>query len=209
MPLTLTPPSAELWNPDEHPAPGSATDSGGFMGTKQHGPGQQGSQQTDNRPNADRDPKRNKQSDRGQHAQTGKRDAQQQASEVQQSQLGGHRDFEHRQENEGRTQTRQQQDVRRQQEQSGAGASQGERQSQQNVYGEGNYAASRQYNEATKEYAESGRAEADARAATPRSEAKAREMADAEAEGKRHAKGEDPALNRRAKSSGSQQQDEE
>ena len=74
----------------------------------------------------------------------------------------------------------------------------GPRQDQQNVYGEGNYAASRQYNEATKNFAQSGRAEPAARAAAPRSESEAREMADAEAEGKRHAKGEDPALNRRS-----------
>lgn len=178
------------------------------MGTKQHGPGQQGGQQSDNRPQADRDLQRNKQSDRGQRAQTGKGHGQQQASDVQQSPLGGYRDFEHRQENEGRVQTRQQQDVSRQQ--SASGAQSGSQPSRQNVYGEGNYAASRQYNEATKEYAESGRAEADARAAAPRSEAEAREMADAEAEGKRHAKGEDPALHRRARSSDErQQQDEE
>jgi hypothetical protein len=75
----------------------------------------------------------------------------------------------------------------------------GSRQDQQNVYGEGNYAASRQYNEATKNFAQSGRAEPAARAAAPRSESEAREMADAEAEGKRHAKGEDPALNRRSR----------
>jgi len=75
----------------------------------------------------------------------------------------------------------------------------GRRQDQQNVYGEGNYAASRQYNEATKNFAQSGRAEPAARAAAPRSESEAREMADAEAEGKRHAKGEDPALNRNSR----------
>jgi len=75
----------------------------------------------------------------------------------------------------------------------------GPRQDQQNVYGEGNYAASRQYNEATKNFTQSGRAEPAARAAAPRSESEAREMADAEAEGKRHAKGEDPALNRRSR----------
>jgi len=75
----------------------------------------------------------------------------------------------------------------------------GPRQDQQNVYGEGNYAASRQYNEATKNFAQSGRSEPAARAAAPRSESEAREMADAEAEGKRHAKGEDPALNRRSR----------
>ena len=194
------------------------------MGTTQHGPGQPG----DNRPQADRDLQRNKQSDRGRQTQSGgqhtqgdgqrmqsggqpqggQRDGPQQASEVQQSQLGGYRDFEHRQENEGRAQTRQQQDVTRQQ--SASGGPSASQPSQQNVYGEGNYAASRQYNEATKEYAESGRAEADARAAAPRSEAEAREMADAEAEGKRHAKGEDPALGRRAGSSDHRQrQDEE
>jgi hypothetical protein len=71
-------------------------------------------------------------------------------------------------------------------------------QSQQNVHGEGNYAASRQYDDATKKFTESGRVEPAARAAAPRSGADAREMAAAEAEGKRHSKGEDPALNRKA-----------
>ena len=71
-------------------------------------------------------------------------------------------------------------------------------QSQQNVHGEGNYAASRQYDDATKKFTESGRVEPAARAAAPRSDADAREMAAAEAEGKRHSKGEDPALNRRS-----------
>jgi len=69
-------------------------------------------------------------------------------------------------------------------------------QSQQDVHGEGNYAASRQYNDATKRFTESGRVEGAARAAAPRSESDARQMDEAEAEGKRHAKGEDPALNR-------------
>ena len=71
-------------------------------------------------------------------------------------------------------------------------------QSQQNVHGEGNYAASRQYDDATKKFTASGRVEPAARAAAPRSDADAREMAAAEAEGKRHSKGEDPALNRKA-----------
>ena len=70
-------------------------------------------------------------------------------------------------------------------------------QSQQNVYGEGNYAASRQYNEATKKFAQSGRVESAAEAAAPRSDADAMQMQAAEAEGKRHAKGEDPALHRK------------
>jgi hypothetical protein len=73
-------------------------------------------------------------------------------------------------------------------------------QSGQNVHGEGNYAATRQYDDATKQYVESGRVEEAARAAAPKSQAEAREMEAAEAEGKRRAKGEDPALNRRASS---------
>ena len=67
----------------------------------------------------------------------------------------------------------------------------------QNVYGEGNYAASKQYNDATRDFAESGRVDEAARNAAPKSEAEALQMQAAEAEGKRHAKGEDPALNRK------------
>lgn len=120
----------------------------------------------------------------GRQSQQGQQD---QRSERQQSQLGGHRDFTHRMENEGREQNREQRDMLRQQ-------------SGQNVHGEGNYAATRQYDDATKQYVESGRVEDAARAAAPKSEAEAREMEAAEAEGKRHAKGEDPALNRGASS---------
>jgi hypothetical protein len=181
------------------------------MGTQQSrsGHGRQGSQQqgqqTERRPEQDRDLQRNKQSDRSQqqHRQGGGDRGQQQASgsgsgqsapsgqmqERQQSQLGGNRDFTHKMENEGREQNREQQNMRRQQ-------------SQQNVHGEGNYAASKQYNDATKDYAKSGRAEPAARAAAPKSDADARAMDAAEAEGKRHAKGEDPALSRRASPSG-------
>ena len=182
------------------------------MGTQQSrsGHGRQGSQQqgqqAERRPEQDRDLQRNKQSDRSQqqHHQSGG-GRQQQASgtgsgqsasggqpqmqERQQSQLGGNRDFTHKMENEGREQNREQQNMRRQQ-------------SQQNVHGEGNYAASKQYNDATKDYANSGRAEPAARAAAPKSDAEARAMDAAEAEGKRHAKGEDPALSRRASASG-------
>jgi len=181
------------------------------MGTQQSrsGHGRQGSQQqgqqTERRPEQDRDLQRNKQSDRSQqqHRQGGGGRGQQQASgsgsgqsapsgqmqERQQSQLGGNRDFTHKMENEGREQNREQQNMRREQ-------------SQQNVHGEGNYAASKQYNDATKDYAKSGRAEPAARAAAPKSDADARAMGAAEAEGKRHAKGEDPALSRRASPSG-------
>ncbi|HSC98143.1 MAG TPA: hypothetical protein VLI21_04515 [Casimicrobiaceae bacterium] len=70
-------------------------------------------------------------------------------------------------------------------------------QNSQNVYGEGNYAASRQYNDATREFAQSGRVEQAARDAAPQSDADALQMQAAEDEGKRHAKGEDPALSKR------------
>lgn len=229
------------------------------MGTQQSrsGHGRQGShqpgQQSDHRPQQDRDLQRNKQSDRSQQQhQASARERQQQAgsankreahgtgtrreqagsaseqearsagmrhqqmqggapstsgqqeqqAERQQSQVGGRKDFTHRMENEGREQNREQQDVRGQQSRQEV-RQQGQqnvrdRQGQQNVYGEGNYAASRQYDEATKKYVESGRVEPAARAAAPKSRGEAREMDAAEAEGKRHAKGEDPALNRRA-----------
>lgn len=71
-------------------------------------------------------------------------------------------------------------------------------QEQANVHGEGNYAAARQYNDAARAYAKSGKVDAAARAAEPQSDADALQMAAAEAEGKRHAKGEDPALNRKS-----------
>jgi len=129
-----------------------------------------------------------------------------QHNEVQQSTLGGGRDFEHKLENEGREQNRRQ-DTRRQQ-MSGQGVSGGQQSRGAsgevdalrggNQYGEGNYAGTRQYDKATKEYAESGRVEQAARAAAPKSDAEAREMEAAEAEGKRHAKGADPALTRGA-----------
>lgn len=92
----------------------------------------------------------------------------------QQGRQGGGRQMSHQQEREGR------------------------QQSQQNVHGEGNYAASRQYNQATKHFAQSGRVEPAAEAAAPRSDADAMQMQAAEEEGKRRAKGEDPALLRKA-----------
>lgn len=65
-----------------------------------------------------------------------------------------------------------------------------------NEYGEGNYKASKQYNQATKQFVESGRVDEAAREAAPQDEAEAAQMAAAEAEGKRRAKEEDPALRR-------------
>ena len=86
-------------------------------------------------------------------------------------------------------------------QQRGGGQSQqkdGGQQPRKNVHGEGNYAASKQYNDATREFAQSGRVEEAAKAAEPRSDADALQMQAAEAEGKRHSKGEDPALNRKS-----------
>jgi hypothetical protein len=63
-------------------------------------------------------------------------------------------------------------------------------------YGEGNYKASRQYNDATKKFVESGRVDQAAHDAAPSDEVDAQQMASAEAEGRRRAKEEDPALRR-------------
>ena len=57
-----------------------------------------------------------------------------------------------------------------------------------NVYGEGNYEASRQYNAATKEFVKKADIEQAARDAAPRSPEEAKEMLAAEQEGLRHAK---------------------
>lgn len=63
------------------------------------------------------------------------------------------------------------------------------------IEGEGSYSGARQYNEATKKFVEEGRVEDAARKAQPRNAEEARKMKQAEEAGKRHAKGEDPALN--------------
>jgi hypothetical protein len=55
-------------------------------------------------------------------------------------------------------------------------------------HGEGNYKASKQYNDATKDFVESGKVEDAARDAEPRNQQEAREMREAEKEGKSHAK---------------------
>ena len=60
------------------------------------------------------------------------------------------------------------------------------------VQGEGDYDAGRRYDKASREFAESGKVE-------PASRASSGAASRAEAEGKSHAKGEDPLLNRRAK----------
>ena len=62
------------------------------------------------------------------------------------------------------------------------------------VYGEGNYQASREYNDATRDFVESGQVDAAARRAAPASNREAAGLEQAEREGKRRAKGEDPQL---------------
>ena len=64
------------------------------------------------------------------------------------------------------------------------------------VQGEGNYDAARQFDEAERKFVESGKVEAAARAAAPRSEAEQQEMLDAERKGRSRAKEEDPAIRR-------------
>jgi hypothetical protein len=61
-------------------------------------------------------------------------------------------------------------------------------------HGEGNYKASRDYNERTKRFVESGRVEDAARNAEPGDEREAAELDKAEAEGKARAKEEDPEV---------------
>ena len=55
-------------------------------------------------------------------------------------------------------------------------------------HGEGNYKASKQYNDATKDFVQSGKVEQAARDAEPRNQQEAQEMREAEAAGKSHAK---------------------
>ena len=64
--------------------------------------------------------------------------------------------------------------------------------------GEGNKEADRHYREKTKEFVDSGRVDEAARRAKPQSEQEAEELRRAEAEGRSHAKEEDPLLRRGA-----------
>ena len=63
-------------------------------------------------------------------------------------------------------------------------------------HGEGNYKASREYNDATREFAQSGRVEDAAKKAKPRDEHERKDMERAEQAGRDESKGEDPALYR-------------
>jgi hypothetical protein len=63
------------------------------------------------------------------------------------------------------------------------------------VEGEGSYTGTKDYNERTRKFVDSGKVEEAAREAEPKSEQEKHEMQKAERIGKEKAKGEDPALN--------------
>ena len=66
------------------------------------------------------------------------------------------------------------------------------------VQGEGDYQAARRYRQRVKDYLEGADVRKAARKAAPRSSGEARQLSAAEAAGKKRAKGEDPAIRRRA-----------
>ena len=65
------------------------------------------------------------------------------------------------------------------------------------VEGEGSYTGSKDYNQRTKKFVDSGKVEQAAKDAKPKSEQEAHEMQKAERIGKQHAKEEDPALRKK------------
>ena len=67
------------------------------------------------------------------------------------------------------------------------------------VKGEGSYSGTKDYNERTKDFVDSGKVDEAARSAKPQSEEEAHQMQKAERIGKQHAKGEDPALQQPSK----------
>lgn len=103
-----------------------------------------------------------------------------------------------REPNPSRPEAAPQGDQRQQGGASGTSSGEGRQQGQQNVHGEGNYKASRDYDNGAKRFIESGHVDEAAREAAPDTEAEALQMAAAEAEGKRRAKEEDPALQRKS-----------
>ena len=76
--------------------------------------------------------------------------------------------------------------------------SKGKKSSGQKVQGEGDYEATRRYRKRTTEYLRGHDVDKEARRAAPRSRQEAKDMAAAETTGRKRAKGEDPALRRRA-----------
>jgi hypothetical protein len=71
------------------------------------------------------------------------------------------------------------------------------------VQGEGNYKAAEEYDKAQRKFVKSGKVDAAARDAKPKSKADAEEMQRAEEAGRSHAKEEDPAVKRGGGGSGS------
>jgi hypothetical protein len=67
------------------------------------------------------------------------------------------------------------------------------------VQGEGDYDAGRRYDKAAREFAESGKVEPAAHDAAPHDAREAEELAQAEAEGKSHSKGEGPLVSEQRK----------
>ena len=65
------------------------------------------------------------------------------------------------------------------------------------VEGEGSYSGSKDYNQRTKKFVESGKVDQAARDAEPKSEEEKHAMQKAERIGKEHAKDEDPALKKK------------
>lgn len=77
-----------------------------------------------------------------------------------------------------------------QQQRAGATDSPSRPEGQDQVEGEGSYTATRDYQKNIKEYLDKADVQSDAEAAKPRSESEARELEQAEREGKSHSKGE-------------------
>ena len=69
-----------------------------------------------------------------------------------------------------------------------------DRASDDHVEGEGSYSGTKDYNERTKRFIESGKVEEAARNAEPQSEEERQELREAERLGKSRSKGEDPEL---------------
>jgi hypothetical protein len=65
------------------------------------------------------------------------------------------------------------------------------------VEGEGSYSGTKDYNERTKKFVQSGKVDQAAHDAEPKSEEEKQAMQKAERIGKQHAKGEDPALRKK------------
>ncbi len=74
----------------------------------------------------------------------------------------------------------------------------GAQQQPSEVEGEGSYKGSKDYNERTQKFVESGKVEDAARAAKPQSEEEAHQMHKAERIGKQHSKGEDKSASKDA-----------